>query len=386
MILLAWIFIILSLIIGFISFFLFAFLPILLSISGVLLFIAILIILLFPYPPSDIRVTRGNTIASVEFNHVPYAISYQVTSNPGNRIAVGTESPILVSGLINENSYTFTVKAITSRGTVKSKPSHSIIPAEIATAPVSVKAIPGDQCAIISFTPTDGNKATSYTVMSIPGNYMETGISSPITVHGLTNGISYIFTVRASDDLGQFEISTPSLPVVPHPPLYIPKQVHVIPMHESAMVYFEPSHDNLEYIVTVKPGNHTEIGSTSPIKVNGLMNGISYTLSLSSLSLYGTSDSVVSENVIPLRPPMAPTDAHVIAFGDGEAYIGFTSGYEYDPLISYTATSSSGQSASSSISPILISGLPKGRCYFTVSTTNSAGTSVPSHPTSEIEC
>ena len=386
MILLAWIFIILSLFIAFISIFLSSILPILLSSSGVLLFIAITIVLLIPHPPSNIRVTRGNNTASIEFNHVPHAISYQVTSHPGNRISVGTESPIIVSGLINENSYTFTVKAITSRGTVISKPSHSIIPSELATAPVLVKAIPGDQCATVSFTPTDGNKATSYMVISSPGNYLEKGTSSPITVHGLKNGISYTFTVRASDDLGQFETSTPSLPVIPHILLSVPKQDKVVPMNESVLVYFQPSHNAIEYIITAQPGNHTAIGKTSPIKVKGLKNGISYKISLSSRSIYETSDPVITDNVTPLRPPMAPTDAHVITHGDGEAYIGFTSGYDYNPLISYTATSSSGQISSSTISPILISGLPKGKCYFTVSTTNSAGTSLPSKPTSEINC
>jgi hypothetical protein len=385
MIVWAWLLLLLALIFVFMSFFFIAFLYIFIPLAGLFLLLGVFVILFSSNPPSNISVTRGNTVASVEFTHVPHATSYQVTSHPGGRTALGKESPLLVSGLINNIAYTFTVKAITSRGIVESKHSTPIIPEEHTTAPVSINAIAGDQEATISFVPTDHGKASKYTVMSIPGNIMESGSSSPIVLKGLTNGVSYHFTVRASNELGEFEDSIPSNKISPHPPLYKPKQVRAAPMNESALVSFITSHEPMEYTVTAQPGNHIAKGKTSPIKVNGLTNGIDYTFSVTSHSLYGNSETSFSVPVIPLRPPMAPTDAHIIAYGDGEAYIGFTSGYPYDPSISYTATSSSGHIGTSTISPILVTGLPKGRYSFSVTTTNTAGTSLPSPHTNEID-
>jgi len=40
-----------------------------------------------------------------------YDISYMVTSSPGDLIGIGTSSPIIVSGLESNTSYTFTITA-----------------------------------------------------------------------------------------------------------------------------------------------------------------------------------------------------------------------------------------------------------------------------------
>lgn len=58
--------------------------------------------------------------------------NYTVTSNPGNIIAVGASSPILVTGLTTGVSYTFTVSATNNSGTGSSSAaSNSVIPSEI---------------------------------------------------------------------------------------------------------------------------------------------------------------------------------------------------------------------------------------------------------------
>jgi hypothetical protein len=56
---------------------------------------------------------------------------------------------------------------------------------------------------------------TSYTVTSTPGNVTGTGASSPIVVSGLTTGVAYTFSVRATNTTGIGYSSTASNSVTP---------------------------------------------------------------------------------------------------------------------------------------------------------------------------
>ena len=72
-------------------------------------------------------------------------------------------------------------------------------------APTGVTAVASASSATVSFTAptnTGGSPITSYTVTASPGNITASGSSSPITVSGLTNGVSYTFTVTATNALG----------------------------------------------------------------------------------------------------------------------------------------------------------------------------------------
>ena len=73
--------------------------------------------------------------------------------------------------------------------------------------PTSVTASIGDASSNITFTaPTEtgGNGASlsSYTVKSYPDSITATGSSSPIAITGLTNGVTYNFTVSATNSYG----------------------------------------------------------------------------------------------------------------------------------------------------------------------------------------
>lgn len=88
-------------------------------------------------------------------------------------------------------------------------------------APTIGTATAGDGQATVSFTApasSGGADITSYTVTSDPGGITATGVGSPITVTGLTNGTSYTFTVTATNDIGTGAASAASNSVTPQAP------------------------------------------------------------------------------------------------------------------------------------------------------------------------
>jgi hypothetical protein len=80
---------------------------------------------------------------------------------------------------------------------------------------------PGDGSASVAFTEPSykGKGSASYTVTSSPGGFTGSGSSSPIVVSGLTNGVSYTFTIATSTTYGiSGSASSPSNSVTITPP------------------------------------------------------------------------------------------------------------------------------------------------------------------------
>jgi hypothetical protein len=156
-----------------------------------------------------------------------YAVTATDSTTPANggETATGSGSPITVGGLTDGDTYTFTVTATNSDGTgPSSAASNAVVPATDPGAPLIGAATAGDGQATVNFTApgTDGGTAiTSYTVTATdstnPANGGETatGSGSPITVSGLTDGDTFIFTVTATNAVGAGPASAASDPVVP---------------------------------------------------------------------------------------------------------------------------------------------------------------------------
>jgi hypothetical protein len=193
-----------------------------------------------PGAPTGVSAVPGDGQATVSF--VPPSSdggaaisSYTVSSSPGGHTATGAGSPLVVTGLANGESYTFTVTAHNARGdSAPSAASNAVVPDPPAVppgAPTDVRVTPGNGRASVSFTApaSDGGAAiSSYTVTAAPGGQTATGSSAPITVSGLSNGTSYTVTVTATNSAGTGPQSTPSAEVVPaetgRPPLEPPSE------------------------------------------------------------------------------------------------------------------------------------------------------------------
>ena len=177
-----------------------------------------------PGAPTNVKASPGDSQAVISFsppaaNGGSAVTSYVVTSNPSAITQTGTSSPITVSGLTNGTQYTFTVAASNQTLTgAPSTPSAPVVPDKKPDVPTNVKASPGDSQAVISFSPpaaNGGSAVTSYVVTSDIGAITQTGTSSPITIQGLTNRITYKFTVKAKNQTLIGDPSPPSADVTP---------------------------------------------------------------------------------------------------------------------------------------------------------------------------
>jgi len=254
--------------------------------------------------------------------------------------------------------------------------------------PTSVNANSGSSAqATVSFSApayNGGSTITVYTVTSNPGGIMATGATSPINITGLTNGISYTFSVTATNSVGNSVASEASMVVTPVTVPGAPTGVVATAGNSSASVAFVAPISNggsaiTGYTVTSNPGNFTASGATSPINVTGLTNGSAYTFTVIATTAVG--NSVASTAVTPVTVPDAPTSV-VATAGNISASVAFVAPASNggSAITGYTVTSNPGNlTATGATTSINVTGLTNGISYtFTVVATNSVGNSIAS--------
>jgi hypothetical protein len=166
-----------------------------------------------------VSASAGDRTATIRFDAPAWnggstITRYVVTSNPGRITASGTSSPIIITGLTNQVSYTFTVTAASEAGTGPvSAQSNAVIP----TATSVLGAIPGaptqlvvdglDEQASLSWQApvTSGSSTTVDYLVEYKKSTDSTwtivarqrSVATRTRVTGLDNGTSYDFRVRA---------------------------------------------------------------------------------------------------------------------------------------------------------------------------------------------
>ena len=258
-----------------------------------------------------------------------------------------------------------------------------MIGADVPGAPTGVTAVAGDGQATVSFTApgSDGGAAIDlYEVSSSPATGVVTGAGSPITFPGLTNGVTYTFSVRAQNSVG-YGAATSSAAVTP----------------KAAQI-----------ITFANPGAQN-FGTTpilSAVSTSGLVVSLTSgspsvcTIAAGEVTFLTTGDCIINADqagdgaylpapqvsqtfAVNAVAPGAPTGVTAV-FGDGAATVSFSPPTSSGgaPVDGYTVTSSpGGLTASGASSPILISSLVNGTTYsFTVTANNAAGAGAVSSP------
>ena len=155
------------------------------------------------------------------------------------------------------------------------------------------------------------------------------------------------------------------------------------------------------YTVTAAPGGTkvTVGGSQTSATMSGLVNGTTYTFTVTATNIYGTSDpSPPSNAVVPAGLPFPPSQVVGTDVGTGEVTISWSASLPNgSPIVSYTVSGAPG-GPSMTITPTRagcengivlcsadVTGLTNGLPYtFTVVATNSIGTSDASSPSNAV--
>lgn len=146
--------------------------------------------------------------------------------DPNNALKGAANMARVDSGVLHEAQDTAYVTGASTFSLLKlSNPAQAVTrltggaptnPTTLPDAPTIGAATAGDASATVAFTPAaTGGAATSFRAISTPGSITGTATSSPIAVTGLTNGVSYTFTVRAQNGAGNSAESAPSNSVTP---------------------------------------------------------------------------------------------------------------------------------------------------------------------------
>lgn len=169
-----------------------------------------------PNQPTNIVATAGLNSASVSFNapaNTGNSIisGYTVTSNPGGIIAIGTASPITVTGLTANTSYTFSVTANNSVGSsIQSTASNTVVPFNIPSKPILAEAhIFGLAASTLVSVNNNSSPITQYTATINPGNIQFTSSFNPLVLT-LQSAGTYSVSVTATNAAGT---SLPSDPI-----------------------------------------------------------------------------------------------------------------------------------------------------------------------------
>ena len=306
-------------------------------------------------------------------------------------------------GFIGGTTYTF--EAIAANKVGSSAASNPSAPVMIQTAPDAPKitsVTPGPEQVAVAFTPgpNGGSSVLQYTLTALPGYRTTVGTSAqPLVMTGLTDGLSYNFTLSATNAIGTSMDSAPSASVIPFTTPKAPLNLQITPGNGRVCVSFDMPASNggspiLYYAMsiggqTVKSADAT----TTALVAQGLTNGSAYTVSVYAVNAAGVglpAQSPPDSPVVPFTAPSAPSITGVKT-GDGVAYVSISSGnsngrdissYALRVIAAASAVTLQTQSVtalnlSAANNIITVSGLTNGTAYqFAVLETNIAGSSL----------
>ena len=262
--------------------------------------------------------------------------------------------------------------------------SHSfIVNGVVPSAPIIGTATAGDTQATVTFgapVSNGGSAITGFTVTSNPGAITGTGAGSPITVAGLTNGVTYTFSVTATNANGTGPASASSNAVTPKAAQNItfgapaPQQFGSTPLlsaiaSSGLTVTFSSSTPS---VCTITPAGALTFVAAGTCTINADQAGNASFLPAPTITRSLTVNAVVAgAPVIGIAAP-----------GNNQATINFTAPAAAGgaPITTYTVTCNPGGiTATGAGAPITVTALTNGTTYTcSVTATNSAGTSAAS--------
>jgi titin len=316
-----------------------------------------------------------------------------------------------ITGLTNATTYYVSVVATNAAGaSLASSPRVAVVPVARPAAPTLTAITPGNSFVSVSFNPgsAGGDPITAYQYSLDGGTTWQNAVatSSPVTISGLTNGVSYTVSLRAVSAAGVGATSTNTETATPftYPDAVNTATVYANGENQQVAVSWTVPGDEGSTITEAQAtafsnasggtqeGNtcttttNLTVGDTTSCSITGLTNGTTYYISIQSENAAGWS--VRSTPRVPATPstvPGAPTGLtatpgnqtvtlSVIPGSQGSSAI---TDYLVDESSSATGPWSQVLDPQSSSTSITVPNLTNGETYyFEVYAKNAQGTSL----------
>jgi fibronectin type 3 domain-containing protein len=290
-----------------------------------------------PAMPTGIVVTPGNNEATVTWNAVAGATSYNIyrttsQGQQGTKVGASSSTSYVDATAVNGVTYYYDVTAdnVAGEGPVSAQSTGitPVIPATAPEAPSGLTVVAGNAQVTVNWTTVTG--ARSYTVYrsTTPGSQgAKIGSSSTTTFSDTTvaNGTAYFYAVTADNAAGEGPASVQSrgaTPTVPAVAPAAPTGVNGTAGNGQVTVRWTSVAGATSYDVyrSTAPGSQgAKVGSSSTTAFNdtAVVNGTAYFYAVTADNAAGEGPaSVQSPGVTPAVPvaaPAAPTGVNVTA-------------------------------------------------------------------------
>jgi len=271
-----------------------------------------------PAKPINLIATPGNSTISISFRQngdggspiTNYKYNLNSTTYAFFPGAGYTASPVTLSNLYNQSTYTISLKATNIVGDSLASDTIIAYTAGPPPAPTNLSTISATNTTITaSFTQsTDGGSPITnylYSVDSFATSTLAGTAVSPVTLTSLTSGTLYNIQLKAVNTYG---VSPPSVilqantsgsgPTIPQTPVAAVSNGQAIINFTQQSTGGSPI---IRYEYTLNGGTSwaTATGTASPIKIPGLSNGTPYTIAIRAVTAAATSAASRSVTVTP---------------------------------------------------------------------------------------
>ena len=304
-----------------------------------------------PSAPISLVATPGNSTVSVAFSagasngSTISNYEYQLNGS-GSWFAFDpavTSSPVSIA-VTNGVAYTVKLRAVNAAGSgAESVASSSFTPRTTPSAPTSLVATPGNGSASIAFVAgsSGGAEISNYRFQLDGGSWVALSPAdaiTPVTITGLTNGVTYSVKLRAVNVAGDGVVSGP-VSVTPRTVPAAPSAVAATAGDGSVSIAFVAgatggaSISKYQYRAGTGSGAGAwadAVGTTSPIRISAA-NYSTYSIQLRAVNVAGGGAPSVA---VSARPKLAgPTITLAYSYGNHGVLVGFAFGRLTDAVL-----------------------------------------------------
>ncbi|MBN9606390.1 MAG: fibronectin type III domain-containing protein [Actinomycetales bacterium] len=315
-------------------------------------------------------------------------------------VATGTlSSPFTIGGLSNGTAYSVSLRAVNAIGEGAASVPASTTPRTRPGAPSEVVATSNTASADVSWSAPafdGGAPITGYTVSAYASAAATSAVATCTTtgatscaLTGLTNGTTYYVSVVATNAAGSGPASAPRVPVVPLARPAAPTLGALTMGDGSISAPFtaggagDRAITGYQYSVDGGTTWSPAAGSSSPVLITGLTNGVTYTVALRAVSDAGVGATSNTRQGTPFTYPAAPEVSSIVANGgDARVTVSWAAAdMKGGTLQNYTATAFTGATSGSTAATCtttglscVITGLTNGTTYYiSLQTQNTSG-------------